>query len=457
MPKKKIAICHYRVGGNDGVSLEIKKRKQILERYGCEVKLIAGSLSEGADHTIKELEWTNDILPTIKENSFLHFNRYDLTDNEIKRRMKKIARKIEKQLTTIQRREKFDVVLVHNVFSLGEHTAAAEAFAKWIDKFKIPTIATHHDFYWERQRFRLPRTKYLKAYMKKYMPPKSPHIRHVVISSLAQKELKKRCGIESVVIPDVFDFEHEPWKKDKFNRDFLKKIDIKKNDLLVLQATRIMPRKGVEIAIEFVRELQEHTPELRGKKIYNGKRLGKEANTVLVVVGATEQEDTIYSLVVKAKAFEKKVNVRFASEHIRSKRVLLEGTKRYSLWDAYAYADLITYPSIWEGWGNQFIEAVFAKKPIVVFEYPVFKKDIKPEGYRVISLGSSIIREKAESGLCQIAPAKLHTVAKQTIKWLLDKDLYKKLNKNFAIGRQYHDYRVLEDFLMEALDLHQQT
>ena len=38
---KKIAIVHYRVGRTDGVSLEIEKRKAILEELGHEVKHIS--------------------------------------------------------------------------------------------------------------------------------------------------------------------------------------------------------------------------------------------------------------------------------------------------------------------------------------------------------------------------------------------------------------------------------
>lgn len=34
----------------------------------------------------------------------------------------------------------------------------------------------------------------------------------------------------------------------------------------------------------------------------------------------------------------------------------------------------MTYPSLREGWGNQFIEAVFAKLPVVLLEYPVWAK-----------------------------------------------------------------------------------
>jgi len=64
----------------------------------------------------------------------------------------------------------------------------------------------------------------------------------------------------------------------------------------------------------------------------------------------------------------------------RTRNISIKGGKGLYLLslDTYVFADIISYPSIFEGWGNQFIEAVFAKKPVIVFEYPVFKSDIKP-------------------------------------------------------------------------------
>jgi glycosyltransferase involved in cell wall biosynthesis len=60
------------------------------------------------------------------------------------------------------------------------------------------------------------------------------------------------------------------------------------------------------------------------------------------------------------------------------------------LWDSYVYADFVTYPSYWEGWGNQFVEAVFARLPILIFEYPVWCSDLKEKGFEVVSLGNTI-------------------------------------------------------------------
>jgi len=449
---KKIAICHYRVGGTDGVSLEIEKRKKILEKHGCEVKLIAGQRSQGVDYTINELEWDDGVIPIIKENGFLHFGRTDLDDEELKAKIKEIARLIKNKLDHIQLREKFDAVLVHNIFSFGGHIAAAKAFAQWIEKFKLLTLATHHDFYWEREEYYMPRSLYLQNYMDKFMPPKSSYIKHVVINSLTKKELKRRSGITASILPDVFDFNQPEWSKDSYNSDFWEEFDIRPTDLIVLQATRIIPRKAIELAMDFVKVLQSKMDKLRDCKIYNGKKLGIHANVVFVMAGYVEEEKRVYLFKLKTKSFREKIHLKIISRHIEAERRTKRGIKKYSIWDAFVYADLVTYPSIWEGWGNQFIEAVFAKKPIVVFEYPVFKKDIKPEGYEYISLGDKL-KGRDKYGFLAVPQENLEKATDKIIDWLLDKDLNKKMDKNFKIGNKFHDDKILEDFLVKQLKL----
>lgn len=452
MLKRKIAICHYRVGNTDGVSLEIEKRKQILEKHGCEVKLIAGNQSKGADYIIKELEWDDGMVPIIKKNSFLYFDRRDLDDTEFRKKINIVSRTIENKLSRIQLKENFNAVLIHNIFSFGGHIAAAKAFTKWIEEFKIPTIATHHDFYWERKEFHMPRNSYLKNYMKKFMPPQSRYIKHVVINSLAKKELRKRNNIESLVMPDVFNFNQKEWEKDSFNKDFFSQFDIKPNDLILLQATRIIPRKGIEIAIDFTKVLQQGINKIRKKRLYNGKKLTSHSNTVMIMAGYAENEKYDYLYKLKSKAFDQRVNIKFISSQIKAHRTFRQGIKTFSLWDTYVYADMVIYPSIWEGWGNQFIESVFAKKPIIIYEYPVFRQDIKKEGYKFISLGSSLAG-KDENGLQKIPQKNINKAVRQSINWLLDNNLNKKLEDNFKIGKKFHGYKILEDFLVKELDL----
>lgn len=450
--KKKIAICHYRVGKTDGVSLEIAKRKQILEKRGCDVKLIAGNESNGADYIIKELGWDNYVVPIVRENGFIYFNKNNLKAAELNEKMDKASDIIEKKLDFIQQKEKFDAVLIHNIFSFGCHTAAAQPFAKWIKKNKLPCLSTNHDFYWERKRFKIPPNGYLKKYIQEFMPIKSAYIKHIVINSLAKRELKKRFGIKSYVFPDIFDFGQELWKRDAFNKNFLKAVNIKPSDFIILQATRIMPRKGIELSIDFAKKMQKKIKKIKGETLYNGKKISSDSKVILIIAGYAENEDKKYLSKIKLKASRDGIEARFISKHIDATRDCRQIGDVYSLWDAYVYADIITFPSLREGWGNQFIEAIFAKKPIVVFEYPVFKKDIKKEGYSVISLGGKI-KEFDRFGLCRLPEKNINQAAETAVKWLVSANLNKKLERNFKIGKKYHSYKILEKFMMKELGL----
>ena len=61
--------------------------------------------------------------------------------------------------------------------------------------------------------------------------------------------------------------------------------------------------------------------------------------------------------------------------------------KIYTLEDIYPHADLVTYPSNFEGFGNAFLEAIYYKKPIVVNTYSIYSMDIKPKEFKVIEIG----------------------------------------------------------------------
>jgi hypothetical protein len=75
------------------------------------------------------------------------------------------------------------------------------------------------------------------------------------------------------------------------------------------------------------------------------------------------------------------VDTRFVAQIINEKRGQTEdGRKIYTLEDIYPYADLVTYPSNFEGFGNAFLEAVFFRKPIVVNTYSIYQMDIQPKG-----------------------------------------------------------------------------
>lgn len=67
--------------------------------------------------------------------------------------------------------------------------------------------------------------------------------------------------------------------------------------------------------------------------------------------------------------------------------------EQYSLWEIYPAADFITYPSLIEGFGNAFLEAIYFKKPILVNRYATFVRDIEPQGFDLAVMDGFLTRK----------------------------------------------------------------
>ena len=189
--------------------------------------------------------------------------------------------------------------------------------------------------------------------------------------------------ILDTVVPNVFTFEND-WVIDDYNADFRDTFQIKQNDIIVLQATRIVKRKGIELALDVVSELSKNKHKLIGQELYNNQVFDANSDVVFLMVGLNE--DDPYFNKIMDYANKKKVNIKWVNNRIDHDRETRNNKKIYSLWDAYANCDIVTYTSLLEGWGNQFIEALVAKKIIISYQYPVFVQDILPLKFNTIDL-----------------------------------------------------------------------
>ncbi|UCG11932.1 MAG: hypothetical protein JSU72_15655 [Deltaproteobacteria bacterium] len=109
-----------------------------------------------------------------------------------------------------------------------------------------------------------------------------------------------------------------------------------------------------------------------------------------------------------------------------------DGIKQYTLWDAYSHADPVTYPFIYEGYGNAFVEAIFSRKPVVVNRYPIFEVDIEPKGFDVVVFDSFISKETVGE-------------VRQLLK---DSDrLAEMAETNYMLGWRYLSYEMLQEKL----------
>ena len=181
---------------------------------------------------------------------------------------------------------------------------------------------------------------------------------------MQQKELARRLGIPSQVIPNVLDFETPPPGLDDYNRDLRHEIGLRDDDWFILQPTRVVQRKGIEHAIELVRRL-------------------KDPRAKLVISHPAGDEGNAYMAMLNDRIADAGIDVRFIADRVGERRGKnAEGKKVYTLSDVYPHADLVTYPSHYEGFGNAFLEAVYFGKPVVVNTYAVYARDIDPLGFK---------------------------------------------------------------------------
>ena len=181
------------------------------------------------------------------------------------------------------------------------------------------------------------------------------------------------------------------------------------------------------------------------------KEFTSDSRVIVLFPNFVEPEAEGYFQALKAYQQNLRVNAVWASEHFLPERRQIDGKKIYSFWDSYVIADLVTYTSIQEGFGNQLLEAIYFQKLPVILEYPVFEKDLQHEGYAYVSLGKSRDLTRQE-GLRLTRIDNIRPAVEQTIELLRQPRKRAELvMKNFKIARTHHDVKVLQQDLERCL------
>lgn len=475
MKTPHVGIIHYKTGGTDGVSLEIDKWRSVMEQAGSRVYYCTGNHGGVPDQSvtvIPELNFHSPGAVRLNTGTFSTLELYrNLTTHGAGLGSSKADTDTQADVGTVEARYsrdlthqteilkqkllvwidtcRIEVLVVQNIWSVALHPAAALAVEQVIEERRLQVLAQHHDFYWERVDGIALTCSAAVELADTCLPPHNQAYRHVVINSLAKEALARRKGIYAEIIPNVFDFSGPAWSIDDYNRDLRERIGLAPWDLMILQATRIIPRKGIELAIDFTAALSAKRPALNGMHLKNGETFTSHSRIVLVLAGCAEDDATgTYLQRLQQHAVHTGVDMVHISDQVAAERGQApNGTSGfrnlYSLWDTYVHADIITYPSYWEGWGNQLLEAVKARLPVVLFEYPVYTRDIKPFGFEMISLGSSIASRNTD-GLVQIPAEYIESAASQAVIVLTNPEKYEKMvNANYQAARK--------NFSMEAL------
>ncbi len=409
----QVGFVSTRLAGTDGVSLETAKWVKVLTEFGLQCFCFAGESDWAAErsYVVPEARFDHPDVQALNVDLFDNFTRSLQTSH----RVQELKELLKGHLSSFVRAFDVKLLIVENALSLPMNVPLGLALTEFIAETSICAVAHHHDFAWERTRYAVSAAD---DYLRMAFPPVLPSLRHVVINSFAARQLALRAGAGSMLIPNVMDFDTPPSEPDAYGVEVRSALGIASDEHMLLQPTRIVPRKRIERAIELAR------------------RLGLKAK--LVISHTSGDEGGAYETYLREYAELVGVSVIFGADRIGYQRgVTQDGRRRYSLADAYQQADLVTYPSLVEGFGNAFLETMYYRRPIVMSTYEIFKTDIQPKGFRVIGFDDFVDEQTVRQVRAVLESPALAAEMVQ---------------HNYELGARYYSYRTLERRLAALVD-----
>ena len=399
---RNIGFVSTRIAGTDGVSLEIGKWTEIIEAAGYHCFFIAGQCDrpEKRSIIIPEADFAAPDIAKIHDWAFHCALRTPEQSSEVQR----IACSIKRELYAAVEQFQLDAIIAENALTIPMNIPLGLALVEFLLETGVPCLAHHHDFVWERERYV---NNCVGDYLNAAFPPRLPQFEHVVINSIAAEAFGRRTGMTAHVIPNVMDFDRPPADPGEYVDDFRECLGLANDDVVILQPTRIVPRKGIE-----------HTIELAG-------RLGSDRFKVVITHGCRDEGDD-YAIRVRQYAERLEVPLLIADDWIGAERGRHpDGRKKFSIWDAYSQADLVAYTSSFEGFGNAFLEAVYYRRPIFCNRYAIFSRDIQPYGFRSVCMDGY-----------------LTDTAVEHVQRVLEDEAYREqmVAHNYEIGRRFFSY-----------------
>ncbi|MBN1498438.1 MAG: glycosyltransferase family 4 protein [Spirochaetes bacterium] len=409
---KNIGFISTRICGTDGVSHEIEKWATVLEKNGMSCSYCAGEVDRPLERCflIDEAHFRHPEIANINRDIFGRTVR----NAETTKLIHTMTAHLKSELTKYIRQFDLDCIIAENALSIPMNIPLGIALTELIAETGIAVIAHHHDFSWERDRFLV---NAAWDYLQMCFPPVLPSIFHVVINSLAQSTLAFRRGVPSVIIPNTIDYANPPKPVSpaaiKCIRDT---AGVAPGEYFVLQPTRVVPRKCIERSIDLVSGLSGA-----------GRRL--------VISHPSGDEGDEYHAQLKEYANMRQVSL-VSIESVVSPGRMVSEQRPFTIGEVYQAADLVTYPSAYEGFGNAFLEAVYFRKPILINRYPIFISDIEPKGFELCLINGFITGD----------------VIRNVERILCDPDALKKMvDLNYRVASEHFSYEYLEKLLIGVL------
>ena len=410
---QNIGFISTRFSGQDGVSLESAKWAEVLWEDRHVSYWYSGQSDRAPEisHVVPEAYFGFPENIWINERIWGKGSR----DRFVTERIRAMADYLKGTIYQFVDKFDIDILIPQNCLAIPMHLPLGIALTEFLSETRMPAIAHHHDFFWERTRFSV---NSVPEYLDMSFPPKLSNMRDVVINQEAQEQLALRKGISSLVIPNVFDFDNPPDSSDEYASDVRKELGLADNDFFILQPTRVVPRKGIEQAIKLVSLL-------------------KDPRCKLVISHEAGDEGYEYLGMLEQLAKEEGVDMRVVADRVGEVRHRdSEGRKVYTLWDLYLHADFVTYPSLYEGFGNALLEAIYFRKPVLINRYSIFVRDIEPKGFRLLTMDGFVTPSLATK-----------------VRRILDDEKLREdiVTHNYEVARHFYSYSVVRSTLRAFL------
>jgi len=421
----RIGIIIGRIGGVDGVALETEKWIEVLHRMGHETFIISGQFENrqiDCEHEtrVQEMSFFSPESFWGQKKAFFY---PDEDQDDLLEHFALYSELIAKRIIKWVHNKKIDVLLSENASALPSHISMGWGIKKAVEKLGIPTITHDHDFAWERgERYVSPHPK-VNDLILEVFPLRLPNVFHAVINTAAKNTLRERFDRDAIVVPNVMDFSIPYGKVDDHNKNIRKDLGLKEEDILLFQITRIVRRKGIEVAIDLMEKLDDKRMKLIITGNYNDDAGSHYYNELVECIHKKKLSSQVH----------------FAYHAFTNKRNQSMGNvANYSLSDAYAHARACTYFSTYEGFGNAFVEAVLSKTPIFVNNYkPVYWPDIGKLGFKAVMLEDNHLTDQAVEEMREV---------------ITNDALNKEIAEfNYKLGEKYFSYNTLEKLLDELL------
>lgn len=425
----RIGIIHSLIGKNDGVSIVIDQTVMAMVEL---MELELGNIFFLAAHSSPRFNAeTNDIFWHKNDTHKRIIADFQSENTEgLDELIHEKALYAKEVIRDFVERNEIDLLIAHNT-SHPYNFLTAVGLGYYIEELREQGIiwpklmVWWHDSYFERPIFKNPNAviqKYLR-----FLP--GNFVDGLAFINHSQIELAKRMyekqGMKnmesffkhrSCVIPNTSDI---PWnwqeldwesnqliypKQDNYNDSFFVDIglefELKKRNLtmddacILLQHTRVVPRKRIEVAIDLAFKLEK-------KYLLDGK----VKSVVVLVSGHSGDEQVSYKEFLqdyydKIITENPKSNVilLFGESTILSHRDIIVDKKYYKFGEVpsivASQGGIGTYFSEIEGFGNNLLEMISFGLPAVINKYPIYIEEIEPLGFELPSIENCVITDE---------------------------------------------------------------